>query len=177
MSGLVNRLKVLLINERVSLKLVQDRKDLSNISPKGIVRFWSCNKAVANVAYFPRSGYSPACPIWNVLGWVPCVQVTSHLNCITCVQVPMYPRRWANSPDHFPIRRSLPARPEPDNTFWAYRVRQVWLKKKSAVVQRWSQQFILSFLYIVMVIFSLLLMSSCIFFFRYIVKDKPNLRY
>jgi len=26
-----------------------------------------------------RSGYSHACPILNVSGWVPCVQVTSHL--------------------------------------------------------------------------------------------------
>jgi len=38
------------------------------------------------------SVYWPDCLIWNVFGWVPCVQVTSHLECIrlvTCVQVSM----------------------------------------------------------------------------------------
>jgi len=52
------------------------------------------------------SGCSPTSPIYNVLGWVPCVQVTSHLKCITCVQVSMYFRRRANSHDLKKIARS-----------------------------------------------------------------------
>ena len=31
------------------------------------------------------SVYWPDCPIWNVLGWVPCVQVTPHLKCMRLV--------------------------------------------------------------------------------------------
>jgi len=41
---------------------------------------------------------SPTC-VKNVQGWVPCVQITSHLKCITCVHVSMYLRRRANSHD------------------------------------------------------------------------------
>jgi len=40
------------------------------------------------------SVYWPKCPVQNVLGWAPCVQVTcSHLKCnrlVTCVQVYLY---------------------------------------------------------------------------------------
>jgi len=44
---------------------------------------------------------------YSVLGWVPCVQVTSHLRCITCLQASMYLRRRANSHDLFIKRREL----------------------------------------------------------------------
>jgi len=50
-----------------------------------------------------RSGYSHACPIWNVLDWVPRVQITSHLKCIklVCVQVSLYLQSIVNSHDIF----------------------------------------------------------------------------
>ena len=50
-----------------------------------------------------RSGYSHACFMLNVLGWVLCVQVTFHLNRIFLVYVrlslPIFAMRLANSHD------------------------------------------------------------------------------
>jgi len=39
------------------------------------------------IFYYEVSIQFTRCPIWNVLGWFRCVQVTSHLKCIRFVSM------------------------------------------------------------------------------------------